>query len=97
MKSKRTFDRNIHLRDEAPPGISLPWGFNLIRFVAVSDQLLPLVLMHVSEDVAGDHGQALCGRRGKVGMDVSYLSKGKSYTFCLKCQRAAKAVEEGGA
>jgi len=94
---RKTFDREIHLHDETPPGISLPWGFNLIRFEPMSYQLKPLVLMHVSKLVAGDFGEALCGEKWNVGHDVSYLSKGKSYPFCLKCQRAAKAIEEGGA
>jgi len=88
----KTFDRAIYLLDEAPPGINLPWGFNLIRFNAISYQLLPLVLMHVSELVAGESGEALCGERGTVGMDMSYLSKGKSYPFCRKCQEAAGRI-----
>jgi hypothetical protein len=98
MKIKRIkFDREIHLLDESPPGIDLPWGFNLIRFNAISYQLLPLVLMHVGELVAGESGEALCGERGTVGMDISYLVKGKTYPFCVECQQLAKALEEGGA
>ena len=100
MKIKRTFDRDINLIKEVAPGINLPWGFGLIRFKARSDQLEPLVLMHVvadGESPAHGNTEALCGKRGLVGQDVALLSKGKSYPFCLKCQRAAKAIEEGGA
>ncbi len=89
---RKTFDRGIYLLDEDPPGIDLPWGFNLIRFEAISRQLEPLVLMHVGELVAGEFGEALCGEKWTVERDVSYLAKGKSYSFCRKCQEEARRI-----
>jgi len=89
---RKTFDRNFWLADESPPGINLPWDFSLIRFEAISYQLEPLVLMHVSGLAAGDFGEALCGEKWTVGRDVSYLSEGKSYPFCRKCQEAAGRI-----
>jgi hypothetical protein len=93
---RKTFDRDIYLLDESPPGINLPWGFNLIRFETCPSHravpLIPLAPMHVSELVAGDFGEALCGEKWRVGMDISHLSEGKSYPFCCKCQEAAGRI-----
>ena len=89
---RKTFGRDIFLSDGCPPGINLPGDFNLIRFESISYQWKALVLMHVSELVAGDFGEALCGEKWSVGQDVSYLSEGKSYPFCRKCQEEAGRI-----
>jgi len=92
MKSKRTFDRKYDLTEEVPDGLFLPYDFEFVQlFRSYSCESL-LKRIHIL------YGSVLCGAAGqRTPWPVLNLSADCEYTFCLKCQRAAKAVEEGGA
>jgi hypothetical protein len=101
MKSKRTFDRQYDLTEELPDGLYLPCGFGFVQLYGAGPYENILTRIHVLrqglQGFASLDADVLC--RGKLRATpwrVLGLSGGVEYTFCLKCQRAAKAIEEGG-
>ena len=93
MKSKRTFDRKYDLTEEVPGGLYAPYDSEFVQLFSSTSRESLLTRIHIR------YGAILCGatRTGRTPWRVLNLSADREYTFCLKCQRAAKAIKEGGA
>lgn len=92
MKSKRTFDRGYDLTEESPDGLYLPYNYEFVQLFGTDYYETVLKRIHI------DQGGILCGiKTHRAPSRVLSLSPDHEYTFCLKCQRKAKDIEEGGA